>query len=157
MDLCDRGGSEWRWIEAREELLERSPQLALDGPPDVWKGQGRHTIAQSRQRQVDDRWQKVVPQGSELAHLGKGSLEASEHSDCRFEACGRARFASGRAGLGGTAPVAQRSRCMSRERRSGPGSDSQGRFDATCAESETKGGRSLSNFSTKLLGLSAGR
>ena len=76
--LGDRGGAERLALEVREQHRERRAELGFDRGAHLREGQGRHLVAQRRERRGHRGGQQVVAVRGELAGLHEGTLEIPE-------------------------------------------------------------------------------
>lgn len=99
MDLSQRGRGERLRIEAAEDALDRSPELALDDPPRLLSGERNSLILELLELLGDVERNEVGTGGQELAQLDERRPELLERAAQALSAADR---------LDGTGLVAQR-------------------------------------------------
>jgi len=78
MDLGDRGSGKRNRVEAAEDLLERHPELGLDGRLGLPGTERRHLVLETGKLGNDLRGQDVSPEAERLAELDERGAEIPE-------------------------------------------------------------------------------
>ncbi len=79
MDLGDRGGGEWRAVEVREDLGDRTCECALDFGDGDFSREGSNMILQGLQGGDVVVRQQIAPQAERLAEFDEGRSEPDEN------------------------------------------------------------------------------